>query len=208
MNGGMIGRRNVPGVDSISGAWSMREIADAVRAGAWPPYDLFDTNSTAKYTQVADAAGTWAVSGGELVATGGNQALFIRNAVSFEDGWVEADINHAYDGGLVLRFIDNSNYYLAVLVDDSGPAPTQNIRIFKRVGGAYTQLGSGIDITWTRGTSKTIRFKASGTALTAFVDGVSVLSVTDSAIAGPGGIGLRNQIGGQQSKFQAFRWVF
>lgn len=36
MNGGMIGRRNVPGVDGTSGVWSMREIADAVRAGAWP----------------------------------------------------------------------------------------------------------------------------------------------------------------------------
>ena len=207
-NGGVLGRRNVPGVDGVSGVWSLREIADAARKGVWLPYDLFDTDTTAKYTQVADAAGTWAVSGGELVATGGTQALFIRNAVSFKDGWVEADVNTASDGGLVLRFVDNSNYYLLVLLDDSGTVPSQNIIIFKRVGGAYTQLAQA-DISWARGTSKTIRFQAAGTALTAFVDGQQVASATDSAHAGPGGVGLRNNAGGGNvSKFQAFRWFF
>ena len=34
-NGGRIGGRNVPGVDGYSGVYSMREIADVVRAGAW-----------------------------------------------------------------------------------------------------------------------------------------------------------------------------
>ena len=205
-NGGVLGRRNVPGVDGVSGVWSLREIADAARKGVWLPYDLFDTDTTAKYTQVADAAGTWAVSGGELVATGGTQALFIRNAVSFKDGWVEADINHAYDGGLVLRFINNSNYYLAALLDDSGHSPNENVRIYKRVGGTYTQLGGSVNITWTRGVSKTFRFQAAGTTLQVFVDGVSQLSVTDSAIAGPGGVGMRNNTSSMQSKYQALRW--
>ena len=36
-NGGRIGSRNVPGIDGRSGVWSMREIADATRAGLWPP---------------------------------------------------------------------------------------------------------------------------------------------------------------------------
>ena len=67
-NGGMIGRRNVhgvdgtsgvwglrevtgvlrrvPGIDAIGGAWSMREITDAVRAGAWPP-DPYQANVVA-----------------------------------------------------------------------------------------------------------------------------------------------------------------
>ena len=207
-NGGVLGRRNVPGVDGFSGVWSMREIANAARLGLWPPYDLFDIDTTAKYTQVADAAGTWAVSGGELVATGGTQAHFIRNAVSFKDGWVEADMNHAHDGGLVLRFVNNSNYYLAALSDDSGSAPTENVRIFKRVGGTYTQLGSSVNIAWTRGVSKTFRFQAVGTTIQVFVDGVSQLSVTDSAIAGPGGVGIRNNVSGNQSKYQALRWFF
>lgn len=37
MNGGGIGRRNVPGVDGTSGVWSLQEIADAERKIVWPP---------------------------------------------------------------------------------------------------------------------------------------------------------------------------
>lgn len=37
MNGGVIGRRNVPGVDGTSGVWSLQEIADAERKSVWPP---------------------------------------------------------------------------------------------------------------------------------------------------------------------------
>ena len=205
-NGGRIGRRNVPVIDGASGIWSLQEIADAARLGLRFNRDFFDSDTSAQYTQYADTAGTWAISGGELVATNGAQAVFIRNGTSYTDVAIEADMSHAYDGGLVLRFIDTSNYYLAALSDDSGIAPTQNIRIFKRVSGTFTQLGSNVDITWTRGVSKTIRFQASGTTIQVFVDGVSQLSVTDSAIAGPGGVGMRNSTSGQQSKFQAFRW--
>lgn len=34
-NGGVLGRRNVPGVDGFSGVWSLREIANARRKGVW-----------------------------------------------------------------------------------------------------------------------------------------------------------------------------
>lgn len=40
-NGGVLGRRNVPGVDGTSGVWSLREIAHARRAGEWPPEPYF-----------------------------------------------------------------------------------------------------------------------------------------------------------------------
>jgi len=188
----MLANRIIAGASGASGASQGSE-------------DTFDTDSTAQYTQYSDAAATWAVSGGELVATGGTQAVFIRNSTSYANVVIEADINHAYDGGLVLRFINNSNYYLLALYDDSG-ANANNLKIFKRVGGTFTAIGSAVNITWTRGTSKTIRFQASGTTLTAFVDGTSVLSVTDSAIAGPGGVGMRNHTAGTQAKYQAFRW--
>ena len=41
MNGGVIGRRNVPGVDVFGGVWSLQEIADARRKGVWPPDPYF-----------------------------------------------------------------------------------------------------------------------------------------------------------------------
>lgn len=194
-------RRTVTGITGNSYTWS----TEAGDSGLYTNEDTFAADSTASYTQYADTAASWAVSGGELVATGGVNALFIRNATSYSNIVVETDINYVYEGGLVLRFIDNSNYYLLALSDDSGNNPPQNIRLFKRVGGAFTSLGTA-GITWARGTSKTIRFQASGTTLTAYVDGASVLSVTDSSIAGPGGVGVRNHMSGEQSKYQAFRW--
>lgn len=166
--------------------------------------DTFDTDSTASYTQFADTAATWAISGGELVATGGSQSVFIRDGTSYTDVAVEADINHAHDGGLVLRFADNANYYLMALHDDSGAVPSKNIRLYKRLAGSFTELINA-DIAWARGTSKRIRFQAAGTTLTALVDGVEVWSASDSSHAGPGGVGMRNHAG-QQTKFQAFRW--
>jgi hypothetical protein len=193
-------RRTVTGITGNSYTWST-EVADS---GLGLIEDTFNVNSTASYTQYADTAGTWTVSGGELVATGGVSSLFIRNGTSYTDVAIEADVNYAHDGGLVLRFIDNNNYYMLTLSDDSGIVPSQNLRLLRRSGGTSTLLAD-LDITWARGTSKTFRFKASGTTLTAFMDGVQQLQVTDSAIAVAGGVGMRNS-NAQQSKYQALRW--
>ena len=183
-------------------------LANRIISSAAPGYfeDTFDVDSTGSYTQSADANATWAVSGGELVATGGTHALFIRNATSYSDVAIEADVNWAYDGGLILRFIDNDNYYILVLNDDSGGAPTLNIRIYKRVSGTFTALDSGTNITWPRGTSILARFEASGSTLKSYINGSLIATVTDSSIAGHGGVGVRNNASGQQSKYQAFRW--
>lgn len=209
MNGGVIGRRNVPGVDGVSGVWSLQEIADAQRKGVWPySADTFDTNSIASYTQYADTAATWAISGGELVGTNGIQSILVRNCASYTDVAIEVDINQtSQEAGLALRFVDNNNYYFALLSDDSGQYPTGNIKIYKRMGGTFTQLGASIDITWPTGASKTVRLQALQTTLSVFVDGTMVLSVTDSSLAGPGTVGVRTHgSSGRQSKFQAFRW--
>ena len=204
-NGGRIGRRNVPGVDGSSGVWTMQEIADATRARVWPNTDSF-ADPLAAYTKYTDSAGTWLPANGELVATGGTADVLILNDVSISDIAIETDINYADDGGLVVRFIDNNNYYLVTISDDSGANPTANIRIFKRVSGNFTQIGSSANISWTRGTSKTIRFQVTGTALSASVNGSVVTSGTDSAITGPGRVGLRNNGNSMITKFQEFRW--
>ena len=146
------------------------------------------------------------MSGGELVATGGTHALFIRNATSYSNIVVEADVNWAHDGGLILRFIDNNNYYILVLDDDSGGSPNANVRIYKRVSGTFTALDPGTNITWPRGTSITAKFEANGSTLKSYVNGSLIATVTDSSIASPGGVGVRNSGAGFASKYQAFRW--
>lgn len=81
MNGGVIGRRNVPGVDGFSGAWSLREIADAQRAGVWVDYAIaVMSDSPVSYWRLDETAGTIAadsVGGNDGTYTGGytlNQA--------------------------------------------------------------------------------------------------------------------------------------
>ena len=201
--------RTETGLTGTSYTWTAEEADSGLTVPGSPGFtfneDAFATDTSASYTQYADTAGTWAISGGELVATNGAHALFIRNGTSYTDVVIEADINHAHNGGLVLRFIDNNNYYLATLCDDSGGSPTQNLQLFKRVAGTFTQIGSNINLAWVRGTSKKVRFQISGTALSISIDGTLALSGTDSAIAGPGGVGMRNSDTGQ-SKYQAFRW--
>ena len=196
--------RTETGLTGTSYTWTT-EAADSGLTGTYSE-DTFDTDSTGSYTQHADTTATWAVSGGELVATGGMQALFVRNGTSFVDTKIECDCNHAYNGGVVLRVQDVNNYYMLTLSDDSGRHPGSNFRLFKRVGGTFTQLASA-NLSWTRGDSKNIRFEIAGSSLKGFFDGALVISATDSAIASAGGVGMRNNEGGSnQSKYQAFRW--
>ena len=165
--------------------------------------DTFDVDSTAQYTQYADTAGSWSVTGGELVASGGLRTKFIRNGTSFSDVKIEADIDECEDGGLVLRLVDNSNYYFLSLCDDSGVEPSQNLRIRKRTGGSFSGSLSTANISWPRGTSKKIAFEAIGTTLNGYVDGQLLVSAVDSSLAS-GGVGMRNT--GGTTRFQAFRW--
>lgn len=211
-NGGYIGYDATPTLwQPIRGVWGMADVGLARRRGTWPLIafeDLFDTDTSALYTQIADAAATWTIASGELVGDGGTQAMFTRTGISVSDVAVEADCNHAHDGGLVLRVTDVNNYYLLKLDDDSGGEPSMNLRIFKRVAGTYTTLVQ-TDISWTRGVSKTVRFEAINTALKAYVDGTQLLSTTDSAHTGPGGIGVRHHSSGTAAKYQALRmWAY
>lgn len=203
MSGGRFGGRTSPYAGK--GVWSLAETSDRIRLGLLlSNEDPFDVNSIGNYTQSSDTAATWSIASSELSGVNGAQSVFIRNGTSYADVKIECDINQAQDAGLIVRFIDNLNYYLLALSDDSGAAPTQSLRIFKRVAGTYTQLAVA-DFAWARGTSKTVRFAVAGTTLSALVDGTLVLSVTDSAFADPGGVGMRNNAS-TASKYQAFRW--
>lgn len=205
MNGGMIGRRNVPGIDGYSGVYSMREIADAVRRGSWvsSPH-LYNDDILGQYAKYPDSSSFWDIQGGMLVTAGGaaNHTL-ILNHVSVSDMAIECDCDYAQDGGLILRFVDSNNHYMLALRDDSGAAPTQNFRLLKKVAGSFTQLATS-DFTWARGTPLNVRFSVSGTTIKAFADGVEKISVTDSSITGPGGIGFRADT--SRSQYLAFRW--
>jgi hypothetical protein len=198
-------RRTVTGITGNSYTWST-EVMDS---GLGTLEDTFAVDSTTSYTQYGDTPTTWTVSGGELLSGVGIHTSFIRNGASYTDVAIEADMNYAVGGvGLTLRHIDVNNYYALFLSDDSGSDASGNVRLRKRVAGTFSPVGTDTDIIWPRGTSKTFRLSAIGSTISVHVDGGLVISVTDTGVAGPGGVGLRSSAGATPptGKFQAFRW--
>ncbi len=93
--------------------------------------------------------------------------------------------------GVAVRIADSSNY-LCAFYNGS------NIRLFKRVGGTLTQIGSTYTVTISVGASKTIRLEASANAQQVFLDGVSIITGAepDSNLTALGsGLGVHFQTG-------------
>ncbi|HLL84573.1 MAG TPA: Ig-like domain-containing protein [Longimicrobium sp.] len=174
--------------------------------------DLFDAPTLGLYTHYSDVPATWSVQNGAAVATGGGkQSHMVRNDVRFRDGWVEAEIDRADEGGLVLRFVDPNNLYLLAIRDDGSLLGFRNIEIFKRVGGQFQLITFGININWPRGTVKTVRFDAVGSTLRAYVDGVLLVEASDASIQGTGAIGMRyhdvpEDIQTDMARYLTLRW--
>lgn len=171
--------------------------------------DNFYNNTIASYTRY-NTTGTWSSSSGKLVAdSSAKQALIIRNHLSFSDGWVETVTSQTPDGGLVLRMQDSANYYFLAIRDDTRYGHA-NIHIYDVVAGIATEISPQLDITWSANAQKTVRFEASGTTLSVYVDGVLVEQVTDSSFS-TGRAGLRaNSASGENltSRFELFRWYY
>jgi len=179
--------------------------------------DTFDSNTIDRYTTYSDGPSTWVFNKGTLVGTGpSNQAVLIRNGVSMTNGWVEAVTSRADDGGLVLRFQSGTNYYMLAFRDDAAPSPrgVENLAVYHHVPGAYHEMWVK-NVTWTRGTSHTIRFEAAGDKLRVYFDGVLQVELTPAPTIndpapylGPGGVGVRNYGIDTSwiSYFDTFRW--
>jgi hypothetical protein len=102
----------------------------------------------------------------------------------------------ADDGGLVLRFSDNQNYYLLAIRDDWAPFPRNidNLQIYKRTGagqGGFVSMWRK-DVTWPRGVPHVIRFEAHGNRLTVYFDAREVGTVSDPSHLTGEGIGVRH----------------
>ena len=158
--------------------------------------DPFITGALASYT-LHNTPGAWSVSSGQLVAdSSAKQSVATRNGLTIADGFVETTTSQSPDGGLVMRFLDSNNYYLLAIRDDSRYGHA-NIQFHEFLNGTVSDLSGQYDISWPAGTTRTVRFVASGTTLQAYVDGVLIVQVTDASFAS-GGAGLRhNSVSGQ-----------
>ena len=179
--------------------------------------DRFDGPDLEAYTEFSDGGESWRLAGGSLLATGpAIQSVLVRNRLQIADGWVETESARADDGGLVLRFRAEDEYYLLAFRDDAAPAPrgTYNLAMYHKYGGEYRELWRA-DVRWPRGTSHAVRFEADGPFLRAWFDGRLVGQVTSSPevndprpYRGWGRVGLRHYGSDATwvTKFTTFRW--
>lgn len=85
--------------------------------------------------------------------------------------------------GLITRYIDDNNFYYAVIEN------THRVRLKKRVNGIITVLGSA-PLTVTPDRDYRVRLEAVGTWLRVYVDGNRLIQVRDTALT-QGTVGLR-----------------
>lgn len=155
--------------------------------------DTFDTDTLSRYTQYSDSAGAWSIASGALTCVGGGHSVQTLNGLACS--WASAKLTRADDAGIVLRFRDNNNYYVVAIADASSTSSLPNrISLYKRVAGAFTQIGSNVSISFTRGTEHELEYRIIGTHHIIKFDGVTVLTATDTAHAwnSSGGAGPRN----------------
>lgn len=173
--------------------------------------DDFDVDSSLLYTITKDTgAPTIAIASSMMTITSpaGCQASVTRNGTSIQNGYVEADASIAQDSGLLFRFIDQNNFYLLAMKDDTSAGSADNLVLYKRVSGSFTPITSS-NVTWPRGTSATIRLSGTGVTIKVSFNGTDVITITDGSISGPGKIGLRGNGppgGTTDNKFLALRW--
>ena len=126
----------------------------------------------------------------------GIQSVLIRKDDELLNGYVEVDATRSDDGGLVLRFADNDDYYLLAIRDDSAPPPrnTDNLQIYRRSGsraGGFTSIFRK-NVTWPRGTRHRFRFAVIDSTFFVWMDGQNVGSVTEPTATGGSGFGIRH----------------
>lgn len=186
-----------------------------LRASRPSTEDTFAAGPLSRYSAYSDKGYPWAVGPNSLQGNGvGLQSILIRNSVSLTDGWVETVVDSADDGGLVLRFYDNENYYLLAIRDDRAPFPRNidNLQIYRRSGtgqGGFVSLWR-TDVTWPRGSPHRVRFEAKGDRLAVYFDAHRVAEISDTQHLRGEGIGLRHYGNNAAwiTRYRSFSWGF
>lgn len=151
--------------------------------------DNFEDGDASGWTPTA---GTWSVvTDGSKVykqtSTSG-EAVSVTGSSSWSNYSVQA-IMKLYDApannasGIIGRYADNDNYYLFRLTT------TGQVQLYKKSGGTFTLLQDA-PMTVNINTPYTLKLTFSGSSINGFVNGSSMISVTDTSISS-GKIGLR-----------------
>lgn len=183
---------------SATGAWTAATNGGAIPTITAQPVsvsDGFSVSSAGNYTSTNYAAGvnaTWTfdTTNSRLTALNGTNGLYVWNQVSAKDVQMDANLNQSANAGLIWRYTDVNNFYFAIISDASSGTNPNTVKIYKRAASVTSGVLATGTIVFTRGTYHTFRVVMSTTSITAYFDGVSVTSITDASLAGPGSVGF------------------
>lgn len=152
-----------------------------------------DAGELADWTDVGGAG--YSVADGDLIGAGSNQQLIRTGVEPAGAAFIEAEISTHDDGGLVLRYVDDSNHYLMAVRDRTGSFTS--LQLYRKESGSYTSLTTVTGLSIFRGDDPphVIRFEAVPTVggnqwLRCFVDGVLRIERFDDTYT-TGGLGVR-----------------
>jgi hypothetical protein len=167
--------------------------------------DTFDRADSATVGGIWNANVLYKIASNKLTraaSSGTISILSCSTAMSTPNHKASVVINRgtATTTGLVVRRIDDSNFYAARV-----NLATNNVLLYKVVAGVTTSL-SGLDSQWLSEGS-TLTLEVIGTSLKAYVNGTQVLSTTanDAALVSGTGVGIRaDAAGGTLPTFDNF----
>lgn len=128
--------------------------------------------------------GTWGIvsSRAYCVVSAAQSVAYLDASITDADVQVTLATMSA-DVGLVARVVDSNNYFLSAVTSGTG------FRLYKRVAGSFTQLGTTYSGTPANG--DVLKLTVNGTSLTVYVNGTSRITATDSSHASATKFGLR-----------------
>lgn len=145
--------------------------------------DTFDSETYNNYGRLYSTLSSDTISGGKLTTGGGSEDYhYPLQLKKTRDSRSRIVVSQANDAGMALRVSDVNNAYLMRVCDASAPIGPNTVALFKKVGGSYTQVGSSVAISFTRGTTHTFEFQAVGTTFKVWMDGTLVTTWTDSSL--------------------------
>lgn len=157
--------------------------------------DLFnraDSNTTLGSPWTVPTAGaTWGIASNAAYLPSGTSG-----AIAIQPGSVDGEATITCKQcdaavGVVMRCADDNNYYLAQM-----QFGTNNVQLYKRVAGSFTQLGATTSAGTVSETSL-LKLKCIGSAIQVYLDGNLVTAfgtagtVTDGSLTSATGIGIR-----------------
>jgi hypothetical protein len=167
-----------------------------------PTLDTFSSNSSPNYTQsnrTGGSAGTWFwdTLNSLLSVSGGTNALLLLSSIpTCKDVDIYLDFDQSDQAGLVWRWADASNFYELDVFDASSSTGTTNkVRLYKVVANVKTQLGGDVAVTLTRGYKYRLHVTMVGAAINVWIDGVNLISTTDSSLSAAGKVGIISATG-------------